>query len=56
MRGFCIKCREYRSDEGMDAWKIEWQEGLGLCERCGSVVDVWEEGEEESFDPEEDEL
>lgn len=42
MRGFCIKCKEYRSDKGFDAWKILWNNGLGLCEKCGHVVDVWE--------------
>jgi len=25
----------------MDAWAIIWQNDLAICERCGSVVDVW---------------
>ena len=41
MRGICSKCKEYRSDNGCDAWKILWKNGLGLCEKCGHVVDVW---------------
>jgi hypothetical protein len=41
MRGYCDKCKEYRSDNGMDAWRIIWRNDLAICERCGSVVDVW---------------
>jgi len=41
MRGYCAKCQEYRSDNGMDAWGIIWHNDLAICERCGSVVDVW---------------
>jgi len=41
MRGYCPKCREYRSDDGADAWGIVWNEELALCQRCMSVVDVW---------------
>lgn len=25
----------------MDAWGIIWRNDLAICERCGSVVDVW---------------
>jgi len=41
MRGYCAKCQEYRSDNGLDAWGIIWRNDLAICERCGSVVDVW---------------
>jgi len=41
MRGYCPKCKEYRSDNGFDAWGIIWQNGRPICERCGSYVDVW---------------
>jgi hypothetical protein len=41
MRGYCPKCKEYRSDEGKDAWAIIWKDGLAICERCGSVIDLW---------------
>ncbi len=43
MRGYCPKCREYRSDNGVDAWTIVWSEdaSLPLCQRCKSVIDVW---------------
>jgi hypothetical protein len=44
MRAYCPNCREYRSDNGKDAWSIRWQNGLALCDRCGSVVDVWVNG------------
>lgn len=30
----------------MDAWKIIWRDGLSICERCGSVVDIWRNEEE----------
>jgi len=43
MRGYCPKCKEYRSDNGKDAWKIIWKDGLAVCERCGSVIDLWVE-------------
>jgi len=26
----------------MDAWQIVWVNGLPLCGRCGSIVDVWD--------------
>ena len=39
MRGYCPKCKEYRSDNGIDAWQIIWVNGLPLCGRCGSIVD-----------------
>jgi len=41
MRGYCPICKEYRSDNGKDAWNIIWYENLAICERCGSVVDLW---------------
>jgi hypothetical protein len=41
MRGYCPKCKEYRSDEGENAWSIIWKDGLAVCERCGSIVDIW---------------
>lgn len=41
MRGYCPKCKEYRSDNSTDAWKIIWRNNLAICERCGSIVDLW---------------
>jgi len=41
MRGYCPTCKEYRSDNGRDAWEIIWKNDLAICERCGSVVDIW---------------
>ena len=41
MRGYCPKCKEYRSDDGTDAWGIVWRDGLAICKRCGSVVNMW---------------
>jgi len=41
MRGYCPRCKEYRSDNGKDAWGVKWHNDLAVCERCGSVVDVW---------------
>jgi len=46
MRGYCPKCKEYRSDNGKDAWSIVWKDGLAVCERCGSVIDLWVEDDE----------
>jgi hypothetical protein len=40
-RGYCPRCEEYRSDNGLDAWKIIWRDDRPTCERCGSYVDVW---------------
>lgn len=51
MRGYCPKCREYRSDNGFDAWGIVWHNNLAVCEKCGSVIDLWideDKSEEES--------
>jgi len=42
MRGFCPTCQEYRSENGLDAWGIVWKDGVPVCERCNSVVDMWE--------------
>ena len=41
MRGYCPKCKEFRSDDGTDAWGIVWRDGLAICKRCGSVVNMW---------------
>ena len=41
MRGYCPKCKEYRSDNGTDAWSILWSNASPICERCSSFVDVW---------------
>jgi len=41
MRGYCPKCKEYRSDNGLDAWAIIWRNDRPICERCGSYVDIW---------------
>ncbi|MEM3041243.1 MAG: hypothetical protein QXG97_04365 [Nitrososphaerota archaeon] len=43
MRGYCPKCREYRSDEGENAWGIMHGSFGPICEKCGSLVDVWSE-------------
>lgn len=40
MRGYCGKCKEFRSDNGVDAWAIVWKEGNPTCERCGGFVDL----------------
>jgi hypothetical protein len=45
MRGYCVKCQEFRSDNGTDAWRILWNDDLPICERCGSVVDIWRDEE-----------
>ena len=42
MRGYCHECKEYRSDDGKNAWGILWNLDCPICEKCGSVVDVWE--------------
>jgi methionyl-tRNA synthetase len=42
MRAYCAKCREYRSDEGENAWGIKESEFGDICEKCGSIVDVFE--------------
>jgi len=42
MRGYCINCKEYRSDDGGDAWGIVWIDGTAFCERCGHVLDLFE--------------
>ena len=43
MRGFCSRCKEYRSDEGENAWGIVWVDGMPVCEKCGSFVDISED-------------
>jgi Fe2+ or Zn2+ uptake regulation protein len=54
MRGYCPKCKEYRSDNGKDAWSIIWKNDLAICERCGSVVDLWVNKCEKSIQTTED--
>jgi len=57
MRGYCPECKEYRSDEGENAWGIVWKDGLAFCQKCGSVVDIWADKkcEKESTQETEDE-
>jgi len=43
MKGYCPKCKEYRSDEGENAWGMVWENGIAICKRCGSVVDLWDD-------------
>lgn len=38
MRGFCSRCKEYRSDG--NAWGILYKKGFPVCEKCGSYVDL----------------
>jgi len=47
MRGYCPKCKEYRSDDGKNAWGIVWHLGYPVCEKCGSVLDIWEDDSDE---------
>jgi hypothetical protein len=54
MRGYCPRCKEYRSDDGKDAWSIIWKNGLAVCERCGSVVDLWVNEDENCKDEQEE--
>lgn len=46
VRGYCINCKEYRSDDGSDAWGIVWINGAAFCERCGHVLDLFEDDED----------
>jgi hypothetical protein len=46
MRGFCSKCKEYRSDDGENAWGIVWINETPICEKCGSFVDILDDSEE----------
>jgi len=48
MRGYCPRCKEYRSDNGFDAWRIIWRNGRPICEKCGSYVDIWKENDEKA--------
>ncbi len=41
MRGLCPRCKEYRGNEGDDAWGIDMIDGMPTCARCGSVLDVF---------------
>jgi hypothetical protein len=55
LRGYCPKCKEYRSDNGKDAWSIVWKNDLAICERCGAIVDLWvDKCEEKSIQAMED--
>jgi len=45
MRGYCPKCREYRSDSGENAWAFDWTDDLPICRKCGSVVEVWDDND-----------
>ena len=40
MRGYCPRCREYRSDEGDCAWGIKSGKYGLACEKCGALVDI----------------
>jgi len=40
MRGCCPRCKEYRSDDGRDAWGIIWRDGLPFCAKCLSLIDM----------------
>jgi len=41
MRGYCPNCKEYRSDDGSDAWGFYWKDGMPICRRCGHLVDLF---------------
>ena len=41
MIGYCPKCKEYRSDDGSDAWGFIWKNGMPICKRCGHLVDLF---------------
>ena len=41
MRGFCSRCKEFRSDNGVDAWPIVWKNRMGVCGKCGGYIDLW---------------
>ena len=41
MIGYCPKCKEYRSDDGSDAWGFYWRNGVPICKRCGHLVDLF---------------
>jgi len=49
MRGYCPRCREYRSDNALDAWGIIWQNGRPICERCKGYVDIWDNDKEKNI-------
>jgi len=40
--GYCTKCKEYRSDNGKDAWGFVWKKGVPICNRCGHFVDLFD--------------
>jgi hypothetical protein len=46
MRGYCPRCKEYRSENGLDAWVIIWRNGRSTCERCKGYVDIWNDEDE----------
>lgn len=41
MKGYCPKCKEYRSDNGSDAWGFVWKNGVPICRRCNHLVDLY---------------
>lgn len=41
MKGYCPKCKEYRSDDGSDAWGFTWKNGVPICRRCKHLVDLY---------------
>lgn len=42
MRAYCPRCKEYRSDAGENAWGIKNGKYGAVCEKCGSIVDIFE--------------
>jgi hypothetical protein len=42
MKGYCPKCREYRSDEGENAFGIRHRKYGAVCRKCGSIIDMFE--------------
>ena len=49
MRGYCVRCKEFRSDNGLDAWGLIWQNGRPTCERCKGYVDIWDNDKEKNI-------
>jgi hypothetical protein len=45
--GYCPRCREYRSDEDKNAWGFDWIDETPICRKCGSVVDIMEQDDED---------
>jgi phage FluMu protein Com len=40
MRGYCPRCKEYRSDSGEDAWGFTSDKYGFRCEKCGALIDL----------------